>query len=161
MVKGVELSNNKRVKMKTEEEILNSFIEVEVSEENQPKVRETLRRMGVLSKIRNELFQSCHLFSKAGKFYLVHFKEMYALNGQPSTFSESDKHRRDKIASLLVNWGFLTIVNPSVVGEIMKEKITVIPYREKNNYILTKKYRFDLKNSKYFVAPEYDNVEEE
>lgn len=143
--------------MKTEEEILSGFIEVEVSAENQPKVRETLRRMGVLSKVRNELFQSCHLFAKAGKFYLVHFKEMYALNGQPSTFSESDKQRRDKIASLLEKWGFIRILNPSVVGEIVKEKITIIPYKEKNNYILTKKYRFDLKNSKFFVSPNIGN----
>lgn len=141
--------------MKSEEEILNTFIEVEVSDENQPKIRETLRRIGVLSKVRNELFQSCHLFSKAGKFYLVHFKEMYMLNGQPSTFSEADKQRRDKIASLLEKWGFLVVKNPDVIGDIMKEKITIIPYKEKNNYIFTKKYRFDLKNSKYFVAPSY------
>jgi hypothetical protein len=139
--------------MQTEIDILSSFIKVEVSEDNRPKVRETLRRMGVLSKVRNELFQSCHLFSKGGNFYLVHFKEMYILNGRNSTFSESDKQRRDKIASLLEKWGFVIIVNPEVVGEITKEKITIIPYKEKNNYILSKKYRFDLKNSKYFVEP--------
>ncbi len=142
--------------MKTEEEILSTFIEVSVADDNQPKVRETLKRMGVLSRVRNELFQSCHLFAKAGKFYLVHFKEMYALNGQPSSFSETDKQRRDKIASLLEKWGFIKILNPSVLGEIMTEKITIIPHKEKNNYILSKKYRFDLKNSKFFVAPDYE-----
>jgi hypothetical protein len=142
--------------MQTESDILSTFIEVEVSEEARPKVRETLRRMGVLSKVSNELFQSCHLFSKAGKFYLVHFKEMYTLNGRTSTFSESDKQRRDKIASLLEKWEFLTINNPEIIGEIMKEKIDIIPHKEKNNYILSKKYRFDLKNSKYFVEPYAD-----
>lgn len=139
--------------MQTESDILSTFIEVEVNEENRPKVRETLRRIGVLSKVRNELFQSCHLFSKASKFYLVHFKEMYILNGRNSTFSESDKQRRDKIAVLLEKWGFLNIINPEILGEIMDEKITIIPYKEKNNYILSKKYRFDLKNSKCFVEP--------
>ena len=139
--------------MVTEQEVLNTFIEVEISEENKPKIRETLKRIGVLSKVRNELFQTCHLFSKAGKNYLVHFKEMYLLNGQFSTFSDSDKQRRDKIASLLNKWGFIKIVNPVVVGEIMKEMITIIPFKEKHNYILSKKYSFDLKNSKYFVPP--------
>lgn len=145
--------------MINEEEILKSFIEVEVEEDFRPKVRETLRRIGVLSTHKNELFQSCHLFSKAKRFYLVHFKEMYLLNGQPSTFSESDKQRRDKIASLLQNWNFLKIINPEVVGEIVKEKITIIPFKEKNNYILSKKYRFDLKNSKNFIPPQNNSDE--
>lgn len=145
--------------MNNEADILKTFIEVEVSEESQPKVRETLRRMGILSKIRNELFQTCHLFSKSGKFYLVHFKEMYILNACHSTYSEEDRQRRDKIASLLEKWGFINIINPEVMGDIMSEKITIIPYKEKNNYILTKKYKFDLKNSRYYVAPKGQSVD--
>lgn len=137
--------------MNIEQEILKNFIEVEVTEDKQPKIRETLKRMGILSKVRNELFQTCHLFSKAGKFYLVHFKEMYILNACNSTYSDSDKRRRDKIATLLEKWGFLKIVNPEVIGDIMQERITIIPYKEKHNYILTKKYNFDLKNSKFFT----------
>lgn len=147
--------------MQNENDILKTFIEVEVSEENQPKVRETLRRIGILSKIKNELFQTCHLFSKAGKFYLVHFKEMYILNACPSSYSEEDKQRRDKIATLLEKWGFITIVNPEVIGDIMSEKITIIPYKDKNNYILSKKYKFDIRNSKYYVDPKLESNEDE
>lgn len=143
--------------MHNEADILKTFIEVEISDENQPKVRETLRRIGILSKVKNELFQTCHLFSKAGNFYLVHFKEMYILNACPSTYSEEDKQRRDKIASLLEKWGFITILNPEVMGEITNEKITIIPYKDKNNYILTKKYKFDIKNSRYYVAPKLND----
>jgi len=130
--------------------VLNTFIEVEVTEENIPKVRETLRRMGILSNKRNELYQSCHLFKKAGKFYLIHFKEMYLLNNQPSTFNENDKGRRDKIASLLENWNLLKIVNKDILNEVMKEKIDVIPYKERHNYILSKKYEFNKYKSTYF-----------
>ena len=133
-----------------ESEIISTFINVEMEAENIPKVMETLTRIGILNKNTNELYQSVHLFSKLGEYYLVHFKEMYIINGMNDNFSDSDKVRRDKIANLLQNWNLITVKNPEVLGTITSEKIDVIPFREKNNYILKKKYSFDKRNSEYF-----------
>ena len=141
---------------------LEDFVEVRLPDPQAfLKVKETLTRIGVASKKDKTLYQSCHILHKQGHYYLVHFKEMYILNACPSTYSEEDKQRRDKIASLLEKWGFITILNPEVMGEITSEKITIIPYKEKNNYILTKKYKFDIKNSKYYVAPKINEDSDE
>lgn len=139
------------IHLSVEEEILQGFIEVEVSLENAPRVRETLKRIGILSKADNHLFQSCHLFKKKDRFYLTHFKEMYILNGTHSSFNEDDRGRRSKIATLLEKWGLLKILNPEMLGEIPTEKITIISHKDKANYVLIKKYNFDLKNSNFFV----------
>jgi len=143
--------------MKTEEEILKNFVEVEIIEENESKIRETLRRIGILSKKTNELYQSCHLLKKKGKFYIVHYKEMFILNSlnpEDNNFTIEDKSRRDKIAFLLQNWNLLKIKNPEVMGYIMKNKIDIIPHKDKNNFILKSKYKFSKFKSSFFSQDE-------
>lgn len=133
-----------------EQNILSTFIKVDIKEENVPKVMETLTRIGILNRKTNELYQSVHLFSKLGEHYLVHFKEMFILNGMNNNFSESDKKRRDKVANLLELWNLVEIKNPEVLDNIISEKIDIISFKEKNNYQLKKKYSFDKKQSEYF-----------
>ena len=106
------------------------------------KVRETLTRIGVASrKSSNKLYQSCHILHKQGRYFIVHFKELFLLDGKPSNLNVNDLQRRNTIATLLSDWGLVSIVN----SEQSKDKaplrqIKIIPYRDKANWELLPKY---------------------
>jgi hypothetical protein len=105
------------------------------------KIRETLTRIGVASRKDNKLFQSCHILHKQGRYFIVHFKELFLLDGKPSNLMDNDIQRRNTIATLMSDWGLLDIVN----GDQAKEKaplrqIKVIPHKEKNQWDLCPKY---------------------
>lgn len=113
---------------------------------NQPddflKVRETLTRIGVASnKTVNRLYQSCHILHKQGRYFIVHFKELFLLDGKPSNLSVNDLERRNTIATLLSDWGLVQIVNPSqCTDRAPLRQIKIIPHREKANWELIPKY---------------------
>ena len=92
--------------------LVDSLVEVRLGEQDDfLKVKETLTRIGVASRKDNTLYQSCHILHKQGKYYIVHFKELFALDGKPTNFSDDDKGRRNSIATLLDEWGLIKIVD--------------------------------------------------
>ena len=111
------------------------------------KIKETLTRIGVSSRKDNILYQSCHILHKRGKYYIVHFKELFALDGLPSTLSESDVARRNTIASLLGEWGLLTVVDEDKVASPQSgvKSIKIIPHRDKDSWQLVPKYHIGRK----------------
>jgi len=122
---------------------LSTFIEIKLNEEDDfLKVRETLTRIGVSSRKEKTLFQSCHILHKRGKYYLVHFKEMFALDGKPSSISENDIQRRNAIAKLLEEWELIEIVNSQImINNIAPiSQIKIISYKEKDDWQLVSKY---------------------
>ena len=96
------------------------------------KVRETLTRIGVSSKKENKLYQSCHILHKRGKFYIVHFKELFALDGLPTDIDDTDIGRRNTIANLLEEWGLVDIVDPKKASEpiVSLAQMKIIPFKE-------------------------------
>ena len=106
------------------------------------KIRETLSRIGVASRKEKELFQSCHILHKKGKYYIVHFKELFKLDGKQTNFDESDIGRRNTIIDLLRQWNLVKVLNPQQILDPRAplSQIKVIPYREKNEWKLTQKY---------------------
>ena len=108
------------------------------------KVRETLSRIGVASRKNKTLFQSCHILHKQGKYYIVHFKELFALDGKDTNISENDIARRNTIANLLSDWGLINVVGKSVV-EAPLSQIKVISFKEKNEWSLETKYNIGKK----------------
>jgi hypothetical protein len=95
-------------------ELLDSLVEVKlVKEDDFLKVRETLTRIGVASRKDKILYQSCHILHKQGRYYIVHFKELFALDGKPTNFTDDDKGRRNAIANLIAEWGLVQLINPS------------------------------------------------
>ena len=128
--------------------VIDNLIEVTLpSEEDFLKIKETLTRIGVASKKDQKLYQSCHILHKQGKYYIVHFKELFALDGKPSNFSEEDMGRRNTIVNLLAEWGLLKIV----VVEKAKEprtplsQIKILPYKDRNEWELVAKYNIGRK----------------
>ena len=110
------------------------------------KVRETLTRIGVASRSENKLYQSCHILHKQGKYYIVHFKELFLLDGKESNFSDNDMQRRNKIAKLLSEWGLLSVVDETKLEESSSiSQIKIIPHREKNDWELIPKYSIGSK----------------
>ena len=110
------------------------------------KVRETLTRIGVASRKDKTLFQSCHILHKQGKYYIVHFKELFALDGKKANLSENDLQRRNRIIKLLSDWGLVEIVKLSeVVNVAPLSQIKVIAYREKGEWMLESKYNIGKK----------------
>jgi hypothetical protein len=112
------------------------------------KVRETLTRIGVASKKDQTLFQSCHILHKQGKYYIVHFKELFALDGKPTDLSENDLARRNAIAILLEDWGLIKIVNESQVQQpepIYISQIKILSHKDKNDWQLIPKYNIGSK----------------
>ncbi len=127
---------------------LTNFLEIRLkSEEDFLKVRETLTRIGVASHKDKTLYQSCHILHKKGKYFLVHFKEMFLLDGKRSDISDSDYARRNAIAKLLQEWALIDIVVPEqIVGNLAPlHQIKIIPFREKNEWILCAKYTIGKK----------------
>lgn len=106
------------------------------------KIRETLSRIGVASRKEKELFQSCHILHKKGKYYIVHFKELFKLDGKQTNFDESDMGRRNTIVDLLRQWNLVKVLNPQQILDPRAplSQIKVIPYKEKNEWKLTQKY---------------------
>ena len=106
------------------------------------KIRETLSRIGVASRKEKELFQSCHILHKKGKYYIVHFKELFKLDGKQTNFDESDLGRRNTIIDLLRQWNLVKVLNPQQILDPRAplSQIKVIPYKEKNEWKLTQKY---------------------
>ena len=127
---------------------LATFVEVKLKEQDDfLKVRETLTRIGVSSRKENILYQSCHILHKKGQYYIVHFKELFALDGKPSSIVDNDIERRNAIAKLLEEWGLVKIVNPEVVGELIAplHQIKIISFREKDDWQLVSKYNIGKK----------------
>ena len=112
------------------------------------KVRETLTRIGVASKKDKTLYQSCHILHKQGKYYIVHFKELFALDGKPTDLTENDLSRRNAIAKLLQDWGLITVVTPKQIETptpIFISQIKIISHKEKNEWQLVPKYNIGSK----------------
>ena len=103
------------------------------------KVRETLSRMGVASRKEKKLFQSCHILHKQGKYYIVHFKELFALDGKETNISENDVARRNTITQLLADWGLVSIIGINELKAPLSQ-IKVISFKEKSEWILETKY---------------------
>lgn len=125
----------------------NMMIEVILNEPDDfLKVRETLTRIGVASRKERKLYQSCHILHKQGKYFIVSFKELFALDGKHANLTVNDIQRRNRIARLLADWGLITIVNPDKVIDIAPlNQIKVIPYKDKNEWILEQKYNIGKK----------------
>ena len=106
------------------------------------KIRETLSRIGVASRKEKELFQSCHILHKKGKYYIVHFKELFKLDGKQTNFDESDLGRRNTIIDLLRQWNLVKVLDSNQISEPSAplSQIKVIPYKEKLEWKLTQKY---------------------
>ena len=112
------------------------------------KVRETLTRIGVASRKEKKLYQSCHILHKQGKYYIVHFKELFALDGKRANLSVNDVQRRNRIIQLLSDWGLITIKNVELVNDIAPlNQIKVISYKDKSNWILETKYNIGKKKT--------------
>ena len=109
------------------------------------KVRETLSRIGVASRKNKTLYQSCHILHKQGKYYIVHFKELFALDGKDTNISENDIARRNTIANLLSDWGLVKVPNSSSVESAPLSQIKVISFKEKNEWNLETKYNIGKK----------------
>lgn len=122
---------------------INSLVEVRLKNDDDfLKVRETLTRIGVASKKEKTLYQSCHILHKQGRYYIVHFKELFALDGKPSNFAESDIARRNTIANLLREWGLIEVLNESQTENPVApiSQIKVLPFKEKDEWELVAKY---------------------
>jgi hypothetical protein len=127
---------------------LDTFVEVTLrSEDDFLKVKETLTRIGVASEKNKTLYQSCHILHKRGKYYIVHFKELFALDGKPSSFDEEDKARRNTIANLLSDWELVDLVDESKSSEptLSMKFIKIIPFKEKHEWDLISKYKIGKK----------------
>lgn len=127
---------------------IDSLIEVKIAEEQDfLKIKETLTRIGIASRKDKTLYQSCHIFHKQGKYYIVHFKEMFAIDGKPSNFTEEDKGRRNKIIELLQDWGLLKVVEADSIKDPMAlmSQIKIINHKEKNEWTLEAKYNMGRK----------------
>jgi hypothetical protein len=117
------------------------------------KVRETLTRIGVSSRTEKKLWQSCHILHKRGKYYIVHFKEMFALDDLPTSINSEDIGRRNTIACLLEEWGLIKVVDKNKIGEkVPLNKIKILPYKEKGEWELCPKYH--IGRSKRDMKPE-------
>ena len=124
---------------------LENLIEVELEEQDDfLKVRETLTRIGVSSRKDKTLFQSCHILHKKGKYYIVHFKELFALDGKKTNLSENDIARRNTIANLLKDWGLINILG-EVTDVAPLSQIKVLSFNEKNEWTLETKYNIGKK----------------
>lgn len=119
-------------------------VEIRLGEEEDfLKIRETLTRIGIASKKDKILYQSCHILHKQGRYVILHFKELFELDGKPSNFSDEDKGRRNAIAKLIEDWGLIKIENPSQVRTPIASlsQIKILPFKEKAEWNLIPKYQ--------------------
>ena len=126
----------------------NSMLEVVLNEPDDfLKVRETLTRIGVASRKDKKLYQSCHILHKQGRYFIVHFKELFLLDGKKSDLEESDIARRNTIAQLMSDWGLITIENTKQLDPLAPmRQIKIIPFKEKDKWELCPKYNIGNKN---------------
>ena len=119
-----------------------SMLEVTLNEPDDfLKVRETLTRIGVASRKENKLFQSCHILHKQGRYFIVHFKELFLLDGKKSNLEENDIARRNTIATLMSDWGLISVENKENIQPLAPlRQIKIIPFKEKENWELCPKY---------------------
>jgi len=128
--------------------IIDTMVEVSLKEEEDfLKVRETLTRIGVASRKEKTLYQSCHILHKQGRYYIVHFKELFALDGKPTNFSDEDKGRRNTITNLLAEWGLITIndINSTAEPITPLSQVKIISHKEKSEWNLVAKYNIGKK----------------
>ncbi len=127
------------------------MVEVSLSEPDDfLKVRETLTRIGVASRKEKKIYQSCHILHKQGKYYIVHFKELFALDGKHTNFSRNDYERRNRIAQLLSDWGLISIVNSDQIQEkdlAPLNQIKVLSFKDKSEWTLESKYNIGRKKT--------------
>ena len=110
------------------------------------KVRETLTRIGVASRKEKKLYQSCHILHKQGRYYIVHFKELFALDGKHANLTVNDVQRRNRIIRLLADWGLITVLKPDGVNDIAPlNQIKVLAYKDKGDWMLEQKYNIGKK----------------
>jgi len=132
---------------------INNLVEVTLGEKDDfLKVRETLTRIGVASKKDKILYQSCHILHKQGKYYIVHFKELFALDGKPTDISENDLSRRNAIAKLLEDWGLVKIVDKKQIETpepIFLSQVKILSHKEKDEWNLVPKYNIGKKPQSY------------
>ena len=131
---------------------LTKFVEVSLKEQDDfLKVRETLTRIGVSSRKEKVLYQSCHILHKQGRYYIVHFKELFALDGKPSNITENDVQRRNAIANLLEEWGLIKVLNPQIMTDNIAplHQIKIISFKEKDEWQLITKYNIGKKTQEY------------
>ena len=113
------------------------------------KVRETLTRIGVASRKEKKIYQSCHILHKQGRYFLVHFKELFALDGKHANLTSNDIQRRNRIAQLLSDWGLVEVLNTDQIKDIAPlNQIKVLAYRDKGDWILETKYNIGSKKKK-------------
>jgi len=127
---------------------LNSIIEVKLKEDDDfLKIRETLTRIGIASRKDMKLYQSCHILHKQGRYYIVHFKELFALDGKPTNFDESDISRRNTIVNLLNEWGLVELIDKTKSQEPVASlsQIKVLSYGDKDKWELVAKYNIGRK----------------
>ena len=127
-----------------------SMIEVALREPDDfLKVRETLTRIGVASRKEKKLYQSCHILHKQGKYYIVHFKELFALDGKKANLSLNDVQRRNRIVQLLGDWGLVSINSKESIADVAPlSQIKVLAYREKGDWTLESKYNIGKKKER-------------
>ena len=127
-----------------------NMIEVKLNEgDDFLKVRETLTRIGVASRKDKTLYQSCHILHKQGRYFIVHFKELFALDGKHANLTINDVQRRNRIAQLLADWGLISIVNVETIQDIAPlNQIKVLAYKDKGDWILETKYNIGSKKKK-------------
>ena len=128
----------------------NQMVEVTLNEPDDfLKVRETLTRIGVASRKEKKIYQSCHILHKQGRYFLVHFKELFALDGKHGNLTTNDVQRRNRIAQLLVDWGLVGIVNADSIQDVAPlNQIKVLSYKDKGDWILETKYNIGSKKKK-------------
>ena len=136
--------------MITEPEVkwsIDQMIEVTLNEPDDfLKDRETLTRIGVASRKEKKIYQSCHILHKQGKYYIVHFKELFALDGKRANLTQNDVQRRNRIIQLLTDWGLIRVVNEKKITDIAPlNQIKVLAYKEKHEWILETKYNIGKK----------------
>jgi len=132
----------------------NQMVEVTLNEPDDfLKVRETLTRIGVASRKEKKIYQSCHILHKQGRYFLVHFKELFALDGKHANLTSNDVQRRNRIAQLLVDWGLVGIVSADSIQDVAPlNQIKVLSYKDKGDWILETKYNIGSKKKKVEVT---------
>jgi hypothetical protein len=127
---------------------VDDLVEVTLAKEDDfLKVRETLTRIGVASRKDKKLYQSCHILHKKGKYYIVHFKELFGLDGKPSNFAEGDIARRNTIVNLLVEWNLIKVINGSKIEDPVAplSQIKILPHKDRGDWELVAKYNIGKK----------------
>ena len=132
----------------------NQMVELTLNEPDDfLKVRETLTRIGVASRKEKKIYQSCHILHKQGRYFLVHFKELFALDGKHANLTSNDVQRRNRIAQLLVDWGLVGIVSAESIQDVAPlNQIKVLSYKDKGDWILETKYNIGSKKKKVEIT---------